>query len=189
MFYQDFDAAIKNASGKKNFAQRATTAFNMAAKTFGMIGVCSLTLFGIGISSMSGTSTILLAATSIIASASSWGLSHFSSAYAKEVNYEIKYFNEKKALQEMFKENENTLQKRYQRRRHIAFLKEEFKKTKLIGNEGMEETLQKSNKAKEIAIAISTNSEILRTGCASRHKKAEKLLKARKRFWNSHQKE
>ena len=100
MFYQDFDAAIKNASGKKNFAQRATTAFNMAAKTFGTIGVCSLTLFGIGISSMSGTSTILLAATSIIASASSWGLSHFSSAYAKEVSYEIKYFNEKKALQE-----------------------------------------------------------------------------------------
>ena len=188
MFYQDFNSAIKSASKRKELFQKTSNLLNMTAKIFGMVGVCAFTLFGIGITTMTGTPTLLLAMTSITAALSAQLLSSASSAYAKSVDYEVKYFNEKKILQDIFKENENTLQKRYQRRRYIAFLKEEFKKTKLIGNESMEETLQKSNKAKDIAIEISKNSEILRTGCASRNQKAQNLLK-RRRMQRGRQKE
>ena len=190
MFYQDFNSKIEKAKNKRKFFKKTSQILKVTAYTALVSSLtAAISSTGIAMITLSYIPSLIVGSIGAVSSIALYGLAYASNKFADQVGYEVRYYNEKKILQDLFKENENTLQKRYQRRRHIAFLKEEFKKTKLIGNESMEETLQKSNKAKDIAIEISKNSEILRTGCASRSQKAQKLLKIRKSFWNSYHRE
>lgn len=179
MFYQNFDSKIKSAEKRRNSFNKTAKILDIAATSVCIVCVSSVMPFGVGLVALPELPALLTASFGIVACGSIWGLSHISSSYAKAVNYEIKYYNEKKITQDLFKESENTPEKRKERRQRIAFLKKEFKKMKLTGNESTEESLQKSRTAKDIAIAISNHCEILRASCTSRHEKAKALLKFR----------
>ena len=133
MFYRDFDSKIKKATKRKSLFKKVAKVLDVAATIVGVACVSAIMPFSIGLVATE-LPPILVATAGIVTCGAMWGLSCMSSAYADAVSYEIKYFNEKKSIQELFKENENTPEKRGQKRKHIAFLRNELKKQKLLMN-------------------------------------------------------
>ena len=180
IFYKDYDAEIADASKTQKHLKIASLILGVVAQSTLIVSATAGGLLLVGGAGMTQGAAAVLAIGGLATSVTTFAGACLSSYCSRLIDYKLRYFKDKKSVQEMLKERENTPEKRLEKRRQISALKEEFKKTKLTGNESMEETLKKSEEAKKIAMLISINSEILRVSCPSRHKQARNLIAERK---------
>ena len=180
IFYKDYDAEIADTSKTQKHLKVTSLILGVIAQSTLTVSATAAGLLLVGGAGMTQSAAITLAVGGLVASATTFAGACFSSYCSRLLDYKLRYFKDKKSVQEMLKEHENTPEKRLEKRRQISALREEFKKTKLTGNESMEETLKISEEAKKIAMAISINSEILQTSCPSRHNRAQELVTGRK---------